>query len=88
LDWEVHNGGPPFHPVTYDLESNDFDDRQICHLPIRVGPNVAFFWHIREKECHIYLKKSHSCEETIRSLPKNTHISAALRFFTAVFFPK
>jgi hypothetical protein len=38
-DPDVHNGGPPFHPVTYDLELNDFDDRQICHLPIKEDNN-------------------------------------------------
>ena len=39
LDLDVYNGGPPCHPVTYDLELNDSDDRQICHLPIKDDSN-------------------------------------------------
>ena len=39
LNWDIFSGGAPFHPVTYGLELNDFDDRQICHLPIKEHGN-------------------------------------------------
>jgi hypothetical protein len=55
LNSKIFSGGAPFHPVTYGLELNDFDDRQICHLPIKEHGNPI----VKNESEAAYLLEAH-----------------------------
>ena len=69
LDWDKFRGGAPFHPVTYGLELNDFDDRQICHLPIKEHGNPI----VKNENEAAYLLEAHPTSSA--ELPGYLHIN-------------